>query len=63
MKSAKERVGVQYQVDYFQASVCDRTAPPLREVAPGHMAACHFDITLQTPIPSRQAAPADLVSA
>ncbi|MES3003547.1 MAG: ABC transporter ATP-binding protein [Pseudomonadota bacterium] len=41
--------------DYAKAGTCDRSAPALREVAPGHAAACHFEITLQTPVPARPA--------
>jgi oligopeptide transport system ATP-binding protein len=39
--------------DYFVAGKCDQTVPPLRPVGPDHRAACLFDITLETPIPSR----------
>jgi oligopeptide transport system ATP-binding protein len=39
--------------DYFVAGKCDQTVPPLRPVGPDHRAACLFDITLDTPIPSR----------
>ena len=39
--------------DYFVAGKCDQAVPPLRPVAPDHRAACLFDITLDTPIPSR----------
>ncbi len=38
--------------DYFVAGKCDQAVPPLRSVAPEHHAACVFDITLATPIPS-----------
>jgi len=38
--------------DYFVAGKCDQTVPPLRPVGPDHRAACLFDITLETPIPS-----------
>jgi oligopeptide transport system ATP-binding protein len=38
--------------DYFVAGKCDQVVPPLRSVAPEHHAACVFDITLATPIPS-----------
>jgi oligopeptide transport system ATP-binding protein len=41
--------------DYFVAGKCDQTVPPLRPVGPDHRAACLFDITLETPIPSREA--------
>lgn len=40
--------------DYFVAGKCDQTVPPLRPVGPDHRAACLFDITLETPIPSRE---------
>jgi oligopeptide transport system ATP-binding protein len=40
--------------DYFVAGKCDQTVPPLRPVGPDHRAACLFDITLDTPIPSRE---------
>jgi oligopeptide transport system ATP-binding protein len=40
--------------DYFVAGKCDQQTPPLRTVAPDHRAACLFDITLATPIPSRE---------
>ena len=48
--------------DYAQAGTCDRTAPSLREVAPGHRAACHFDITLQTPVPANAASVPEAVA-
>ncbi|MES2784992.1 MAG: ABC transporter ATP-binding protein [Pseudomonadota bacterium] len=48
--------------DYAQAGICDRTAPPLREVSPDHRAACHFDITLHTPVPAIAAPLADTVA-
>ncbi len=35
--------------DYAVDGTCDTKAPPLREVSPHHRAACHFDITLDTP--------------
>ncbi len=38
--------------DYFIPGKCDQQVPPLREVAPGHKAACLFDITLETPLPT-----------
>ncbi|MCU0491034.1 MAG: ABC transporter ATP-binding protein [Chloroflexaceae bacterium] len=38
--------------DYVQEA-CLGQVPPLREVGPGHRAACLFDITLDTPIPIR----------
>ena len=38
--------------DYFVAGKCDQMVPPLRPVGPDHRAACLFDITLETPIPS-----------
>ncbi len=37
--------------DYFVPGRCDVERPPLRQVAPGHRAACLFDITLATPLP------------
>ncbi|MFL5800600.1 MAG: ABC transporter ATP-binding protein, partial [Roseiflexaceae bacterium] len=40
--------------DYFVAGKCDQQVPPLRPVGPDHRAACLFDITLETPIPSRE---------
>jgi len=40
--------------DYFVAGKCDQMVPPLRPVGPDHRAACLFDITLETPIPSRE---------
>src|SRR6185436_6017629 len=40
--------------DYFVAGKCDQTVPPLRPVGPDHRAACLFDITIETPIPSRE---------
>jgi oligopeptide transport system ATP-binding protein len=39
--------------DYFVAGKCDQSVPPLRPVGPDHRAACLFEITLDTPIPSR----------
>jgi oligopeptide transport system ATP-binding protein len=42
--------------DYFVAGKCDQTVPPLRPVGPDHRAACLFDITLDTPIPSQRQA-------
>ncbi len=36
--------------DYFVPGRCDREVPLLRPVGEGHRTACHFDITLQTPI-------------
>jgi len=38
--------------DYFIPGTCDQQVPPLREVVPGHKAACLFDITLETPLPT-----------
>ncbi len=38
--------------DYFIPGACDQQVPPLREVVPGHKAACLFDITLETPLPT-----------
>ncbi|MGQ9827984.1 MAG: ABC transporter ATP-binding protein [Roseiflexus sp.] len=38
--------------DYFMPGACDQRVPPLREVVPGHKAACLFDITLETPLPT-----------
>ncbi|MGB9754785.1 MAG: peptide ABC transporter ATP-binding protein [Roseiflexus castenholzii] len=38
--------------DYFIPGKCDQQVPPLREVVPGHKAACLFDITLETPLPT-----------
>jgi oligopeptide transport system ATP-binding protein len=38
--------------DYFIPGKCDQQVPPLREVVPGHRAACLFDITLETPLPT-----------
>ncbi len=38
--------------DYFVAGQCDQQTPPLRQVGTDHRAACLFDITLDTPIPS-----------
>ncbi len=38
--------------DYFIPGACDQQVPPLREVVPGHRAACLFDITLETPLPT-----------
>ncbi len=38
--------------DYFVAGKCDQQVPPLRTVAADHRAACLFDITLETPIPT-----------
>ncbi len=35
--------------DYAVDGLCDNRAPPLRDVGPGHRAACHFDITLESP--------------
>lgn len=35
--------------DYAVDGKCDTVAPALREVGPRHRAACHFDITLETP--------------
>jgi oligopeptide transport system ATP-binding protein len=40
--------------DYFVAGKCDQMVPPLRPVGPDHRAACLFDITLETPIPSQE---------
>ena len=40
--------------DYFVAGKCDQTVPPLRSVGPNQRAACLYDITLETPIPSRE---------
>jgi oligopeptide transport system ATP-binding protein len=40
--------------DYFVAGKCDQEVPPLRPVGPDHRAACLFDITLETPIPSQE---------
>jgi oligopeptide transport system ATP-binding protein len=40
--------------DYFVAGKCDQQVPPLRPVGPDHRAACLFDITLETPVPSRE---------
>ncbi len=42
--------------DYAVAGKCDTEAPALREVGGHHRAACHFDITLETP-PTRAPAP------
>ncbi|MGQ9549895.1 MAG: ABC transporter ATP-binding protein [Roseiflexus sp.] len=38
--------------DYFMPGACDQRVPPLREVVPGHKAACLFDITLETLLPT-----------
>ncbi|HWQ14274.1 MAG TPA: ABC transporter ATP-binding protein [Roseiflexaceae bacterium] len=38
--------------DYFVAGKCDQQVPPLREVGEGHRAACLFDISIDTPVPS-----------
>jgi oligopeptide transport system ATP-binding protein len=40
--------------DYFVAGKCDQIVPPLRAVAPNQRAACLFDITLATPIPTSE---------
>jgi oligopeptide transport system ATP-binding protein len=40
--------------DYVVPGKCDALVPPLRQVGPDHRAACLFDITLETPIPSRE---------
>lgn len=40
--------------DYFVAGRCDLQMPPLRTVAPEHRAACLFDISLDTPIPTNK---------
>jgi oligopeptide transport system ATP-binding protein len=45
--------------DYFVAGKCDQTVPPLRPVGPEHRAACLFDITLETPIPEKEAVGAE----
>jgi oligopeptide transport system ATP-binding protein len=36
--------------DHFVPGRCDLVLPPLRSVGNGHKVACHFDITLHTPI-------------
>jgi oligopeptide transport system ATP-binding protein len=38
--------------DYFVAGKCDQQTPPLRDVGPDHRAACLFDITIDTPMPT-----------
>jgi oligopeptide transport system ATP-binding protein len=40
--------------DYFVPGKCDQQVPPLRVVGPDHRAACLFDITLDTPIPTKE---------
>jgi oligopeptide transport system ATP-binding protein len=47
--------------DYFVAGTCDQVVPPLRVVGPDHRAACLFDITLETPIPSREPELAEVI--
>ncbi|MFN8476748.1 MAG: ABC transporter ATP-binding protein [Kouleothrix sp.] len=42
--------------DYFVAGKCDQTVPPLRPVGADHRAACLFDITLETPVPTKEPA-------
>jgi oligopeptide transport system ATP-binding protein len=42
--------------DYFVAGKCDQQTPPLREVAPEQRAACLFDISLDTPVPTAEPA-------
>ncbi len=39
----------------FAQERCITTRPELRPVGAGHAAACHFDITLETPVPERSA--------
>ncbi|MGQ9926573.1 MAG: ABC transporter ATP-binding protein [Chloroflexaceae bacterium] len=39
----------------FAQEQCITTRPELRPVGAGHAAACHFDITLETPVPERSA--------
>ena len=46
--------------DYFVPGRCDREVPPLRDVGDGHRAACLFDITLHTPIPSSSMGAAEI---
>jgi oligopeptide transport system ATP-binding protein len=40
--------------DYFVAGKCDQQVPPLREVGPDHRAACLYDISIDTPVPSAE---------
>ncbi len=39
----------------FAQERCITTRPELRPVGAGHAAACHFDITMETPVPERSA--------
>jgi oligopeptide transport system ATP-binding protein len=38
--------------DYFVAGKCDQQVPPLRDVGADHRAACLYDISIDTPVPS-----------
>lgn len=38
-------------------SICASEEPPLRELAPGHLGACHFPVTAEAPAPAATAVP------
>ncbi len=42
---------------YFTSGRCDTERPPLRDVDPGHRAACHFDIRTMIPVAAEKVSP------